>query len=183
MSTGAANKLETALQAEVARYRVETFADNTKRTYTSHRNSYLTELGVPPVPANEKAIAMYDACLARRLRPESVRQYLTIVRVVHLEAGLSNPLKDSWFISSTLKDIDRAKGTAVNRKSPITPDILLRIKKELKMSDRDDIVFWAACLVMFFGLFRKANLFAKQKGLMRTSTSPGTLSCSVPTVR
>ena len=31
------------------------------------------------------------------------------------------------------------------------------------MSDRDDIVFWAACLVMFFGLFRKANLFAKQK--------------------
>ena len=82
---------------------------------------------------------------------------------MHLEAGLSNPLKDSWFISSTLKCIDRVKGTAVNRKSPITPDILLRIKKVLKMSDRDDVVFWAACLVMFFGLFRKANLFAKQK--------------------
>ena len=32
------------------------------------------------------------------------------------------------------------------------------------MSDRYDIVFWAACLVMFFGLFRKANNpFAKQK--------------------
>ena len=82
---------------------------------------------------------------------------------MHLEAGLSNPLKDSWFISSTLKGIDRVKGTAVNRKSPITPDILLRIKKVLKMTDRDDVVFWAACLVMFFGLFRKANLFAKQK--------------------
>ena len=165
MSTGAAKKLETELQAEVARYRGETFADNTKRTYTSHSNSFLrfcTELCVPPVPANEKTIAMYAACLARRLRPASVRQYLNIVRVMHLEAGLSNPLKDSWFISSTLKGIDRVKGTAVNRKSPITPDIL-RIKKVLKMSDRDDIVFWAACLVMFFGLFRKANLFAKQK--------------------
>ena len=80
----------------------------------------------------------------------------------HCEAGLSNPLKDSWFISSTLKGIDRVKGMAVNRKNPITPDILLRIKKVLKMTDRDD-VFWAACLVMFFGLFRKANLFAKQK--------------------
>ena len=118
---------------------------------------------MPPVPANEKTIAMYAAYLARRLRPASVRQYLTIVRVMHLEAGLSNPLKDSWFISSTLKGIDRVKGTAVNRKSPITPDILLRIKKVLKMTDRDDVVFWAACLVMFFGLFRKANLFAKQK--------------------
>ena len=31
------------------------------------------------------------------------------------------------------------------------------------MSDRDDIVLGAACLVMFFDLFRKANLFAKQK--------------------
>ena len=31
----------------------------------------------------------------------------------------------------------------MNRKSPITPDILVRIKKELKMSDRDDIVFLA----------------------------------------
>ena len=84
---------------------------------------------MPPVPANEKTIAMYAAYLARRLRPASVRQYLNIVRAMHLEAGLSNPLKDSWFTSSTLKGIDRVKGTAVNRKNPITPDILLRIKK------------------------------------------------------
>ena len=84
--------------------------------------------------------------------------------------------------SSTLKDIDRAKSTAVNKKSPITPDILLRTKKGLKMSDRNDIVFWAACLVMFFGLFRKANLF-QNKSLMRTSTSPGNPLCSMPTAR
>ena len=91
-----AKKLETALQAEVARYRGETFADNTKGTYTSHRNSFLrfcTELCVPPVPAKEKTIAMYAACLARRLRPASVRQFLNIVRVMHLEAGLSNPVE------------------------------------------------------------------------------------------
>ena len=36
MSTGAAKELETALQAEVARYRGQNFADNTKRTYVSH---------------------------------------------------------------------------------------------------------------------------------------------------
>ena len=96
---------------------------------------------MPPVSANEKTVVMYAAYLARRLRPTSLRQYLNIVRAMHLEAGLSNPLKDSWFIASTVKDIDRAKGTAVNRNSPITPDILLRIKKELKMSDRNDIVF------------------------------------------
>ena len=185
MSTGAAKKLETALQAEVARYRGETFADNTKRTYTSHRNSFLrfcTELCVPPVPAKEKTIAMYAACLARRLRPATVRQYLNIVRVMHLEAGLSNPLKDSWFISSTLKGIDRLKGTAVNRKSPITPDILLRIKKVLKMSDRDDVFFGRHASLRFSAYFVRPTCL-QNKSLMRTSTSPGTVLSSMPTVR
>ena len=172
VSTDAAKELETALQAQVARYRGETFADNTKRTYASHRNSYLrfcTKLCVPPVPVNKKTIAMYAAYLARRLRPTFVQQYLNIVRVMHLEAGLSNPLKDSWFISSTLKGIDRAKGTAVKRNSLITPDILLRIKTKLKMSDRDDVVFLA---LLCFLAYSVRPTCLQNKHLMRTSISP-----------
>ena len=120
MSTGAAKKLETALQAEVARYRGKPLLTilNELTHPTGTLSSASAQSCVPPVPANEKTIAMYAAYLARRLRPASVRQYLNIVRVMHLEAGLSNPLKDSWFISSTLKGIDRVKGTAVNRKKP-----------------------------------------------------------------
>ena len=137
---------------------------------------------MPPVLVNEKTIAMYAAYLARRLRPASVRQYLNIVRVMHLEAGLSNPLKDSWFISSTLKGTDRVKGMAVNRNSPITPDILLHIKKVLKMSDRDDIVFWRHALLCFLAYFVRPTCL-QNKSLMWTSTSPGTLLCSMPTVR
>ena len=71
---------------------------------------------------------MYPAYLAQRLKSSSIRQYLNIVRITHLEAGLVNQLKDNWYISSTLKGVDRVKGKAVSRKSPITPDILFRIK-------------------------------------------------------
>ena len=70
VSTGAAKKLETELQAEVSRYRGETFADNTKRTYTSRRKYYLrfyTELCVPPVRRSKIPIAMYGAYLARSI--------------------------------------------------------------------------------------------------------------------
>jgi hypothetical protein len=47
----------------------------------------------------------------------------------------------------------------VTRKLPITPLILLQIKSLLVLSNPRGAVFWAACLVAFFGFFRKSNLF------------------------
>lgn len=163
MCADAAITLEHALSREVATYRTATFADGTKRTYMTHRNAYYQfckEMNIPPVPVSETTLTYYAAYLARRLKPASVRQYLNVVRIMHLECGFDNPAKDSWFLRTTLKGIDRIKGTAVVRKSPITPAILLRIKQQLDLTVRDNIVFWAACLIMFFGLFRKSNLFA-----------------------
>ena len=106
-------------------------------------------------------IAMYAAYLAQRLKFSSVRQYLNIIRIIHLKVGLVNPLKDNWYISSTLKGIDRVECKAGNRKSPITPDILFRIKVQLTNTKSFDVLFWIAFLSMFFGLFRKSNLFTK----------------------
>ena len=107
VSTCAAAKLIKDLKTEVATLRAETFADNTKWTYVTHRNSYFdfcAKLGVPPALASPETIAMYPAYLAWRLNSSSVCQYLNIVRIIHLEAGLVSPLKDSWYISSTLKE-------------------------------------------------------------------------------
>ena len=131
VSACAAAKLIKDLKTEVATFQAETFADNTKWTYATHRNSYFdfcAKLDVPPALASPETIAMYPAYLAQRLKSSSICQYLNIVRITHLEAGLVNQLKDNWYISSTLKGVDRVKGKAVSRKSPITPDILFRIK-------------------------------------------------------
>ena len=46
----------------------------------------------------------------------------------------------------------------VHRKLPITPQILLKIRSQVDLDNPSDIRFWAACLVSFYGLFRKANI-------------------------
>ena len=78
--------------------------------------------------------------------------------VVHIESGYINPCKDNWHLQSTLKGIDRLLGSPVSRKSPINPSLLLSISKQLDTKDIFDLNFWAACLVLFFGMFRKSNL-------------------------
>lgn len=148
---------------ELAVYRSSTFADNTAKTYRTHLKSYLdfcSKMAIPPVPVTERSVALFATYLARRLKPSSTRQYLNIVRLLHLESGLPNPLQDSWMVKSTLRGIDRVKGCEVVRKAPITPTMLLEMRQRLNFSKSPDCVFWGACLLMFFGLLRKSNLFA-----------------------
>ena len=158
------DRLDQEQRAEVAGYRARTFADSTKKTNQSHLNSYLKfcdMMDIVPVPTSEQVISQYAAYLARRLKPASVKQYLNIVRILHLECGEPHPYKDAWLVKTTLQGIEKAKvkGCAPQRKTPITPDILLVIRRQLNLATTDDIVFWAACLVLFFGLLRKSNLF------------------------
>lgn len=103
-------------------------------------------------------LCRYAAYLARRLAVSSIRQYLNIIRLLHLEGGFPNPLSNNWVLTSILKGIARLKGTSVSRKLPITPVLLLGIRDQLNFSKPVDIVFWAICLLLFFGLLRKSNV-------------------------
>lgn len=160
----------------MAIFRGQTFATNTKRTYSTHLRIYLDfceKLCIAPVPADEETVTLYAAYLARTRKPSTVRQYLNIVRLLHIECGLVNPMQDSWLVKSTLKGIERIKGCAVQRKTPITPEVLMKIKGKLRLHVTQDCIFWAACLVLFFGLLRKSNVFGQvfdpEKQLTRDS--------------
>ncbi len=136
-------------------------ATSTKRSYLCHLRSYLEfcrETGLPPTPATSSTICRYAVYLARRLSYVSVPKYLNILRILHLEAGLENPLQNNWFLDTVLKGMRRDKGSTVHRKLPITPQLLLRFHSRLNLNDQKDVLFWAACLVAFFGLFRKSSL-------------------------
>lgn len=146
----------------MSEFKSHAFAMNTQKTYASHLRSYLSfceKLNIQPVPVNEHVVALYATYLARTLRPASVRQYINIVRLLHLECGWEHPYKESWTVTSTLRGIDRVKGCEVRRKTPITPQVLLQIRDRLHLHKDTDAVLWAACLVLFFGLLRKSNLF------------------------
>lgn len=148
-------------------YRGAAFSANTKKTYQSHLNSYLAfceQMNIAPVPVSDVTVAKYAAYLARRLKPSSIKQYLNIIRLLHLECNLENPCADSWYLQSTLRGIEKVKGTEVVRKQPATPTLLFQIKDKLDFAKTVDCVFWAACLIMFFGLLRKSNLFGTDSG-------------------
>jgi len=153
-------ELEDQLDQEVADYRSNVFAKSTQKTYDSHRKSYINfclKMGYPAVPVSQLNLQRYIAYIARRLKPQSVTKYVNIIRLLHLEAGLPNPLEDNWYIKSLLTGIKRSKGQQVNRKLPITPELLLRIRQCLSPARPEDIIFWALALLGFFSLLRKSH--------------------------
>ena len=164
--------------------RSQTFAESTARTYRSQQLMYLqfcNGLDIMPVPISQANLGRYIAFLASRLCFSSVRQYLNAVRLMHLEAGLPNPISNCWYITSILKGLRHHKGDSTKQKLPITPDILFGILSVLDLNRPFDVTFWSVCLVGFFTFFRKSNLlipaqekFDPSKHLCRSDVQLGT---------
>jgi hypothetical protein len=103
----------------------------------------------------------------------TIKQYLTGVRILHLEAGYANPLPAFFNLQRTLHGIKRVKeDTNSNRKLTVTPDILAWIIRRLTFFPLL-MAFTAAMLVAFFGFFREANICpAKISRTPAEDTSP-----------
>lgn len=150
------------LADKVTVFWTRTFATSTQRSYSSHLRKYLkfcTELGFNPVPASQEQIELYIAYLSESLAYSSISKYLNIIRLLHVEVKLPNPLQDNVGIKALLRGVKRELGDTVVRKLPITPKILLEIKSQLNMERTLDIMFWAACVIGFHAMLRKSNLF------------------------
>jgi len=114
-------------------------------------------VNITPVPISQGDLSRYVAHLSYRLKYSSVINYLSAVRLLHLEAGFSNPLS-TYYISTLQKGVRRLLGDSTSPKLPITPHILLSIRSLLSFNTTFHVAFWAASLVAFFSFFRKSNL-------------------------
>lgn len=99
--------------------------------------------------------------LARTLKPASVRQYMNIIRILHLERGLSNPLENNFAFTMIMRGIDRQKGTPPKQKLPITPAILCALHQHIEPNDSFQATFWAVCTLAFATFCRKSTLLLK----------------------
>lgn len=113
------------------------------------------------------------AFLGRSKSYNSVKQYLNIVRVIHLELNLPNPLLANYMVKSVLQGMRRVKGDAQLQKEPFSPEILLRIRSCLQLHSVADAQFWAALLACFFGLMRVGSVCVKS---LTTVVSPHILA-------
>lgn len=143
-------------------YKRLTFADSTRSAYSCQMNKYIKfceQYGFQPVPANNDMLCMYAVYLSRTLCPSSIKQYLNVIRILHLQNDLENPLQDNFHLAAVLKGISRHKGQIVSQKLPITTGILSSFFKVLNLENAQDLTFWSACLVAFYGMLRKSSLF------------------------
>ena len=155
---------QALLDSEVASFRQATFAESTQRTYLSQIRTFIRfciYFGYTPVPASAETIVRYSVFLARTYVASSVKQYLNVVRIIHLDRGLKNPLEGSFHLKCVLKGITRMRGRAPERKLPITPVILRMFHRYLDVRNAYDVTFFAACVVAFFTFFRKSTLLSK----------------------
>ncbi|KAK7497491.1 hypothetical protein BaRGS_00011333 [Batillaria attramentaria] len=114
-------------------------------------------------PADWEMLSRYVAFLARSKRPSTIRQYLNIVRISHLQADLPNPLLDNFKMDSLLTGIRRVRGTAQSYKLPVSPNHLLILRRHLDLNNACDCQQWAAILVGSRGLSRVSNFTDSDK--------------------
>jgi hypothetical protein len=118
------------LLKEATAFKHSAFAESTKATYRTHLNSYLRfclYFGRVPVPADQVTLKAYVAFLARSIKSSGINSYLNIVRIMHLEAGLVNPLCDNYELNMVKRGVARQLGSPPEQKLPITIDILCKL--------------------------------------------------------
>ena len=164
--TGPAQQDEflNALDDKVRLLQGHVFAPSTRLTYTSQRKLYFQFCllaGLSPVPLSHSNACRYIAFLSQKLAFNCIKQYINVVRIMHLETGHDNPFHKSWHIDTLLKGAKRVLGVSQKQKLPITPDILHQLFLLVDFSAPLEVTFWASCLVAFFSFFRKSNLLVK----------------------
>ena len=137
-------RLARTLDDDFCKFRSMTFSESTLRTYWIQKAQYLqfcASLDIAPVPISALDLRRYIAFLASRLSFTSIRQYLNVVRLMHVESGHTNTLSDSWYLSSILKGLRRFKGDSTRPKLPMTCHILQRILSLLDLTRSFDFTF------------------------------------------
>ena len=156
------------LDDHVARLKALSLEESTKKSYRSYRKRYLDfcELyNLVPVPVSMSQAARYVGYLSESLSASSIPKYLTILRVLHFEQGLPDPhVMHMHEVKSVLTGVAKLKGLQAHRVKPLTPSLLLKMFDVLDLCNLDNLMFLTACLVGFYGLLRKSNLFPPSKG-------------------
>lgn len=142
--------------------KAKALAASTEKSYATHRKSYLEfcqKAGYVPVPVNSGQVCEYVAYLSDRLSYASIRKYLGIIRILHEEIGLKDPLiLEMYDVRLTLLAVRKLLGDEVHRKEPVDPLLLAKMYSKLDFKECDDCVIWAIILLGFFGLLRISNM-------------------------
>ena len=123
----------------------------------SHVKCYIdfcTAYQLPPVPATPVNICRYITFLCRTKAFSTIQQYLSIIRLLHLELGLPHPYQGNHQISSLMKAVKRVKGNSQAYKLSLSLHQIKKLCSHLDLSKRPDAQTWCIIACCFYGLLR-----------------------------
>ena len=143
-------------------------AVSTQRTYKSGKNRYIDfceKASVTPLPVREKHLCSFVAHLANEgLKFRTIKVYLSAIRHLQIEAGMSDPFKESMprleYVTKGIKKHEVEKGVRERPRLPITPLLLLKMKAawEASAASFDTKMLWAASCLCFFAFLRAGEM-------------------------
>lgn len=115
-------ELAASLEREVLNYNKAAYAPTPRRAYATYMRVYFNfcKVWAKPAPAST---ATYLACW---LKITSVKQYLNVVWLIHLELGLPNLVEKNFHLSLTLWGIKSNHPKEASHNSILAPPIRSR---------------------------------------------------------
>jgi hypothetical protein len=135
---------------------------STYDTYNSALNSYITfcrlhEMDTSPT---EDTLSLYVVYMSHHIKPESVDSYLSgICNLLEPFHPDIRARRTATLVSRTLKGCKRLHNTPVRRRSPLLPEQILLVTRNLTTtSSYDAVLFTTLLLTGFHGLMRLGEL-------------------------
>ena len=146
---------------EVRSTRLHAFA---KGTYSNLRTQFRSYFGFcvyfhrTPLPAKIDTVCGYAQFLSRSMKPPSIRNYLSGVKMLHIFLGYEYTISDDFHMHLTIRGIERIFQHVPQRAKPITPAILKAIHHtSFSFSTLERSVF-ACGLFLFFTMARIGSI-------------------------
>ena len=115
--------------------------------------AFCAEMRAPPVPATEVLILRFVASWAGQLTAGTIQSYLSAVRYLHILNGLPNPLEHFERVRLVLRALKKRDG-ARRERAPVSIEMLSAIRRSLDFACYNNVLFWAATMLAFFGFLR-----------------------------
>lgn len=140
-------------------------APATERVYRTGEGRFIkfcTQADLPTYPVSERVLMLFAAHLhTQNLAHGTIKSYLAAVRHGQVVSGLGDPLIHQMpQLEYLLKGIKKSTPQSTRTRLPITPRVLLDLKRVWQQADNKDEarLLWAAACLCFFGFLRSGEV-------------------------
>ena len=111
-----------------------------------------------PLPVDSETVYAYAQFLSRSMKPPTIRNYLSGVKMLHILLGLPYPHSEDFLLKLELRGLARLHPHVPVRAKPVTPDILLMFYHRMNHMSSLHCSVWSCCLLLFYTMARLGSI-------------------------